>query len=226
MSPCVRAVVGLALVGASALLSPRTTPRRAPMSRRAAAQEVFDRDGAPCFTAAMERGGGFPLDRFHITSLPEVLDEPQMARVLAMLRRQLDRNGPFTVYYDLRQLRLGLSSRSALLYGNRWMDRAENATPLNRHVKGVAVLVSSPVIRQTARWCVGLVDTPAPIRFVRDDAEARALAETWGRVDVVDDAHAAPHSAARRHATPEAAPAAPPRQPDLQPWWGDGPYYQ
>ena len=176
-----------------------------------------------------------PLDRFHIELKPAVVDEPQMRALLAMLRRHLDRDTPFTVFYDLRGMKLGLSSRKALLYGNRWMSRSENSEPLDRRVRGVCVAVSSPLARRTAKWCISLCDTPAPVHVVRDEDEARRIAETWGaelRHDAHHDvhhphvsatAHDAVHVAREAHAHDEA-------HVDVsrtgKNWWGEGSYYQ
>ena len=200
---------------------------------------VLDHDVRACFEAVVEERGALPLDRFHIELKPAVVDEPQMRALLAMLRRHLDRDTPFTVFYDLRSMKLGLSSRKALLYGNRWMSRSENSEPLDRRVRGVCVAVSSPLARRTAQWCISLCDTPAPVHVVRDAAEARRIAETWGaelRHDAHHDAHHDvhhPHVAATAHDAVHVAREAHAHDEthvDVsrtgKNWWGEGSYYQ
>jgi len=50
-----------------------------------------------------------------------------------------------------------------------------HATRLDARVKGVCLLVSSPVLRTTARWLVALCDPPAPVHLVRDETAAAAV---------------------------------------------------
>ena len=64
------------------------------------------------------------------------------------------------------------------------MNRPEHVSRLDARVKGVAILVKSPVLRTTARWLVALCDPPAPVKLVKDEAAALEAARSFGARDL------------------------------------------
>ena len=98
------------------------------------------------------------MPRFFVLARPQPLTVEQVMTVLASLRRTLDKEEPFTVLWDLRQLQL--PPRSVILVATDWMSQPENADPLDELVRGTAVLVKGPLIRAACSWCV-IAPTPA-----------------------------------------------------------------
>mmetsp|Transcript_29452 Transcript_29452/g.88081 ORF Transcript_29452/g.88081 Transcript_29452/m.88081 type:complete len:211 (-) Transcript_29452:26-658(-) len=146
----------------------------------AAAADVLDESSHDCFHSTLERHDDLALPRAVIRTKPSSVDEAGGRELLAFLARILDRDEDFTVFYDLRDMRVGLRSRGTFKMGNDWMSRPENAGRLDERVKGIVLLVPSAVARTTARWLVALANPPAPVAIVKDVDAALATARAWG----------------------------------------------
>ena len=94
-----------------------------------------------------------------------VPDEADGRAMADFMSNVLDRNEDFTAFFDLRNmkvgLKVGLRSKACFSYGVEFMAQERHASRLDARVKGVCLLVKSPVLRTTARWLVALCDPPA-----------------------------------------------------------------
>ena len=130
-----------------------------------------------CFDARFERTENLP--RMHIELLPSKIDEADGRAMADFMSSVLDRNEDFTAFFDLRQMKVGLRSKACFSYGVEFMAQERHASRLDARVKGVCLLVKSPVLRTTARWLVALCDPPAPVHLVRDEASAAEIARLF-----------------------------------------------
>ena len=116
-----------------------------------------------CFDARFERTDSLP--RMHIELLPSKIDVNDGENMADFMSTVLDRNEDFTAFFDLRNmkvgLKVGLRSKACFSYGVEFMAQERHASRLDARVKGVCLLVKSPVLRTTARWLVALCDPPA-----------------------------------------------------------------
>ena len=105
------------------------------------------------------------MPRMHIELLPSKIDEADGRAMADFMSNVLDRNEDFTAFFDLRNmkvgLKVGLRSKACFSYGVEFMAQERHASRLDARVKGVCLLVKSPVLRTTARWLVALCDPPA-----------------------------------------------------------------
>ena len=119
----------------------------------------------------------------HIELLPSKIDEADGRAMADFMSNVLDRNEDFTAFFDLRNmkvgLKVGLRSKACFSYGVEFMAQERHASRLDARVKGVCLLVKSPVLRTTARWLVALCDPPAPVHLVRDESAAEDIARLF-----------------------------------------------
>ena len=115
----------------------------------------------------------------HIELLPSKIDENDGRAMANFMESVLDRNEDFTAFFDLRKMKVGLRSKACFSYGVQFMAQERHATRLDARVKGVCLLVKSPVLRTTARWLVALCDPPAPVHLVRDESAAAEIARLF-----------------------------------------------
>ena len=155
--------------------------RRPTVAPRAAAAtpdaEPLVRQRSNCFDARFERTDSLP--RMHIELLPSKIDENDGRAMASFMESVLDRNEDFTAFFDLRQMKVGLRSKACFSYGVEFMAQERHASRLDARVKGVCLLVKSPVLRTTARWLVALCDPPAPVHLVRDESAAEEIARLF-----------------------------------------------
>lgn len=76
-------------------------------------------------------GGALPLPRFRVTARPSRILEPELRQMAIVLRAALDREQPFTILWDLRQLRP--PALAALAYGSKW--QSENAADVRARAR-------------------------------------------------------------------------------------------
>ena len=158
----------------------RRRPAAAPARAAAtpdAAPEPLVHQRSNCFDARFERTENLP--RMHIELLPSKIDENDGRNMAAFMESVLDRNEDFTAFFDLRQMKVGLRSKACFSYGVEFMAQERHASWLDARVKGVCLLVKSPVLRTTARWLVALCDPLAPVHLVRDEASAADIARLF-----------------------------------------------
>lgn len=93
---------------------------------------------------------GDELPRFTVCARPKSCSLEDVYSVLDVLGRVLDHGQPFTVVWDLRQLKI--PPRSVIRAGTDWMGEAENAGRLDQLVQAVVVILKDPLIRAVARW--------------------------------------------------------------------------
>ena len=130
-----------------------------------------------CFDARFERTDSLP--RMHIELLPSKIDVNDGENMADFMSSVLDRNEDFTAFFDLRNMKVGLRSKACFSYGVDFMAQERHASRLDARVKGVCLLVKSPVLRTTARWLVALCDPPAPVHLVRDESAAEDIARLF-----------------------------------------------
>ena len=158
----------------------RRRPAAAPARAAAtpdAAPEPLVHQRSNCFDARFERTENLP--RMHIELLPSKIDENDGRNMASFMESVLDRNEDFTAFFDLRQMKVGLRSKACFSYGVEFMAQERHASRLDERVKGVCLLVKSPVLRTTARWLVALCDPPAPVHLVRDESAAEEIARLF-----------------------------------------------
>ena len=153
---------------------PAVAPRAASVTPEA---EPLVHQRSNCFDARFETTESLP--RMKIELLPSKIDENDGRNMAAFMESVLDRNEDFTAFFDLRNMKVGLRSKACFSYGVDFMARERHASRLDARVKGVCLLVKSPVLRTTARWLVALCDPPAPVHLVRDEASAAEIARLF-----------------------------------------------
>ena len=169
-----------ALLATSQAILLRRRPAAAPARAAAApdaAPEPLVHQRSNCFDARFERTDSLP--RMHIELLPSKIDEDDGRNMASFMESVLDRNEDFTAFFDLRQMKVGLRSKACFSYGVDFMAQERHASRLDARVKGVCLLVKSPVLRTTARWLVALCDPPAPVHLVRDESAAEDVARLF-----------------------------------------------
>jgi len=130
-----------------------------------------------CCALSVEPAGELGLPRMCVRALPATVDVPQLERIFAQVRRQLDRGEHFTTFWDLRQLRP--PSRAALKFGVGWMGRPENGADLDEYINAIVLLVTSPVVRFVAEWSLKACNPPNPVHVVSNEAEAIEAARAY-----------------------------------------------
>ncbi|CAH0373430.1 unnamed protein product [Pelagomonas calceolata] len=169
-----------ALLASSHAILLRRRPAAVPARAAAApdaAPEPLVHQRSNCFDARFERTDSLP--RMHIELLPSKIDEADGRAMAEFMSNVLDRNEDFTAFFDLRQMKVGLRSKACFSYGVDFMAQERHASRLDARVKGVCLLVKSPVLRTTARWLVALCDPPAPVHLVRDESAAAEIARLF-----------------------------------------------
>ena len=174
-----RVVVCALLATSQAILlrrRPAAVPARAAAGTPDAAEPLVHKQ-SNCFDARFETTESLP--RMKIELLPSKIDEDDGRAMASFMESVLDRNEDFTAFFDLRQMKVGLRSKACFSYGVDFMAQERHASRLDARVKGVCLLVKSPVLRTTARWLVALCDPPAPVHLVRDESAAEEIARLF-----------------------------------------------
>jgi hypothetical protein len=169
-----------ALLATSHAILLRRRPAAAPARAAAApdaAPEPLVHQRSNCFDARFETTESLP--RMKIELLPSKIDVDDGRAMADFMSTVLDRNEDFTAFFDLRNMKVGLRSKACFSYGVEFMAQERHASRLDARVKGVCLLVKSPVLRTTARWLVALCDPPAPVHLVRDEASAAEIARLF-----------------------------------------------
>ena len=138
---------------------------------------ILDSVQVRCCDLQLERRPELALERLCILAKPSTVEVEQLKELFAGLRRVCDRGDRFTVYWDLRKLRP--PSRAALDYGVEWMAQPENAEDLDRFIEAIVILVSSPIVRLVANWCVRACNPPNPVHVVTSEDEVIGLAQGY-----------------------------------------------
>ena len=87
--------------------------------------------GLQCSSSHLEQHPELACPRLVLQARPAKIEEAELEQMCMLLRDTLDRNEPFTVLWDLRQMRP--PSRAALRFGVDWMGEcAEEGTAANR----------------------------------------------------------------------------------------------
>ena len=167
-----------ALLASSHAILLRRRPSVAPRAASATPDaEPLVHQRSNCFDARFETTESLP--RMKIELLPSKIDENDGRNMASFMESVLDRNEDFTAFFDLRQMKVGLRSKACFSYGVDFMAQERHASRLDARVKGVCLLVKSPVLRTTARWLVALCDPPAPVHLVRDEGAAEEIARLF-----------------------------------------------
>ena len=166
-----------ALLASSHAILLRRRPIKAPRAVINEPEAPLVHQRSNCFDARFERTENLP--RMHIELLPSKIDEADGRAMADFMSNVLDRNEDFTAFFDLRQMKVGLRSKACFSYGVDFMAQERHASRLDARVKGVCLLVKSPVLRTTARWLVALCDPPAPVHLVRDESAAAEIARLF-----------------------------------------------
>lgn len=154
--------VGLVLALAGLVSATRLLPAAGPLELK-------------CCCASLEVHPELAEPRLILRALPAKIEEAELQQMTVLLSDTLDRNLPFSVLWDLRQMRP--PSRAALRYGIDWMG--ENAEPIDELVQSTVIVASSPVVRAICSMILKVCRPPRPVRLCENDVaaleEARAL---------------------------------------------------
>ena len=153
---------------------PAVAPRAASVTPEA---EPLVHQRSNCFDARFETTESLP--RMKIELLPSKIDEADGFAMADFMSSVLDRNEDFTAFFDLWQMKVGLRSKDCFSYGVEFMAQERHASRLDAPVKGICLLVKSPVLRTSARWLAALCDPPAPVHLVRDESAAEDIARLF-----------------------------------------------
>ena len=131
----------------------------------------------PCCALSLDPQGELALPRLGVRALPSPVEVSQLEQIFAQVRGVMDREEHFTVFWDLRQLRP--PSPAALKFGVGWMGRPENAADFDESINAIILLVTSPIVRLVAEWCLKACNPPNPVHVVSGEAEAIEAARAY-----------------------------------------------
>jgi len=163
----------------SAEPSPEPSPEPCPEPSLKPDDEIDAAKDLPCVSAGLEtlpELGSLP--RFYVVARPVTIDEPSVQIVLRSLRLVLDQDMPFSVVWDLRQIKV--PPRAVIRIATDWMGLPDNAAPLDKNVRATAVIVKGPIIRAVASWTVKICNPPSPVKICRNQDEALEFARPFG----------------------------------------------
>ncbi|KAL1507844.1 hypothetical protein AB1Y20_007452 [Prymnesium parvum] len=131
-----------------------------------------------CVHAGLELRADLCLPRYSLIAHNHVVSEEDLREVLANFRQTLLGEELFTVYWDLREVKL--PSRKTIRVGVEWMGEPEHAKALDTKVKGVAVVVKGSVVRTVASWVLSVCKPPCPVCICRTPDDALSFARSIG----------------------------------------------
>lgn len=104
----------------------------------------------PGVSVTLDEQPGLRLPQFYVRTKPHSISREDVAIVLDVLQQGLDKGTPFSVVWDLRQLKI--PPRAVIRTGTDWMGKPENAGRLDELVQAVVILLKDPLIRAVVRW--------------------------------------------------------------------------
>lgn len=135
-----------------------------------ASKLLLDELSISCCLATLEEHPQLEIVRFVARARPAKIDEAGLRSMCEMLAETLDREKPFSVLWDLREMRP--PSRAALRYGMDWMGEDANARRIDELVQSTIIISNSAVVRALCGWILKVSAPPRPVRICRDDASA------------------------------------------------------
>jgi hypothetical protein len=128
----------------------------------------------PFATVTLEQFEELAVPRLLIKTRMGKIDEEGIAQVLATLDMALARGHPLTIAYDLRTA--PIPSRKQIGIALDWIGK--NAPLLDVQLQGVAIVLSSPIVRSVVNFVLLLTQPPQPNGCFGDEAVAFAFART------------------------------------------------
>lgn len=147
---------------------------------------LMDELNIKCCQGRLEAHPALEMPRLALRAQPASIDESDLKQMIDMLCETLDRREPFTVLWDLRQMRP--PSRAALRYAMDWFGKPENSGPADELVQSTVIISGSAVIRGLCGWILKVCNPPRPVEICKDDEAALAAARRFGFAE----AHAEP----------------------------------
>lgn len=108
------------------------------------------------------------VPRLHITTRREAIDDEGISLLLSTLDAIFARGEPLTVLYDLRVA--SLPSRRQINLALDWIS--DNSHLLDRHLQGIAILLSSMLVRGVVNLVLTLCTPPQPNAVLADEPDA------------------------------------------------------
>ena len=128
----------------------------------------------PFATVTLEQFEELAVPRLLIKTRMGKIDEEGIAQVLATLDMALARGHPLTIAYDLRTA--PIPSRKQIGIALDWIGK--NAPLLDVQLQGVAIVLSSPIVRSVVNFVLLLTQPPQPNGCFGDEAAAFAFARS------------------------------------------------
>jgi hypothetical protein len=128
----------------------------------------------PFATVTLEKFEELAVPRLLIKTRMGKIDEEGIAQVLATLDMALARGHPLTIAYDLRTA--PIPSRKQIGIALDWIGK--NAPLLDVQLQGVAIVLSSPIVRSVVNFVLLLTQPPQPNGCFGDEAAAFAFARS------------------------------------------------
>lgn len=135
-----------------------------------------------CCAAQLQQHPELAAPRLLLQARPAKIEVAELEQMCQLLRSTLDRKEPFTVTWDLRQMRP--PSRAALRFGVDWMGEGVNKDPIDDLVRSTVIIASSPVVRAVCGWILKVCRPPRPVRLCEDDDAALAVARELESIPV------------------------------------------
>ena len=140
-----------------------------------AAQHLLELE-LQCCHVSLEEHAALPMPRLVLKARPATVEESELRRMAGILRETIRRREPFTVLWDVRDIRP--PSRAALQYGVTLMT--ELAEDIDQLTQSTVIIASSPVVRAMCRWVLVVSRPPRPVKICEDDAAALEAARKFG----------------------------------------------
>ena len=128
----------------------------------------------PFATVTLEQFEELAVPRLLIKTRMGKIDEVGIAQVLATLDMALARGHPLTIAYDLRTA--PIPSRKQIGIALDWIGK--NAPLLDVQLQGVAIVLSSPIVRSVVNFVLLLTQPPQPNGCFGDEAAAFEFARS------------------------------------------------
>lgn len=126
----------------------------------------------PFATVTLEQFDELTVPRLYIQTRKGTIDEESIGQVLGCLDDVLARGHPLTITYDLRTA--PLPSRKQIGIGLDWI--AANGPKLDVQLQGVAIVLSSAIVRGVVNFVLHLTQPPQPNGCFGDEPSAFAFA--------------------------------------------------
>ena len=120
----------------------------------------------------LERYPELTVHRLHVRAVKEPIEDGGINTLLTTLDEVLARGEPLTILWDVRNC--SIPSRAQIKIALDWIGA--NSHLLDKHLQGIAVCLSSLIVRSILNFILSITKPPQPNGVFADEAEAFGFA--------------------------------------------------